>query len=250
LESVLDFIIFGVFGLITGSFLNVCIYRIPLNQSIIYPPSRCPGCQARLSPLELIPVFSYFLSGRRCRHCGKPIAFRHMIVEALTAFLFTWCFSVFGWTGETIAACVFASFMIVITFIDYDHQLILDRVLIWFALAGVLIRYYLGSPSIVDMGVAALTGGGLLLVIAMLSRGGMGGGDVKFSAVLGIWLGWPNILLALFLSFVSGGLAGAILLLFNLRGRKDMIPFGPFICLGASITLLYGRDILLWYFSR
>jgi leader peptidase (prepilin peptidase)/N-methyltransferase len=170
-------------------------------------------------------------------------------VESLTAFLFVWCFSVFGWTGETVSACVFASFMVVITFIDYDHQLILDKVLIWFALAGVLIRYYLGSPLLHDMGLASLVGGGLLFAIALLSRGGMGGGDVKFSFVLGIWLGWPDILLALFLSFIIGGLAGVILLVTGLRGRKDMIPFGPFICMGAFFSLLYGRDILAWYFG-
>ncbi|WP_066238725.1 prepilin peptidase [Anaerosporomusa subterranea] len=238
-----------LFGLLIGSFLNVCIYRIPLNQSIVYPPSHCPNCQTPLRPIDLIPVLSYFLSGRHCRYCGEVIASRYAIVESLTAFLFVWCFSVFGWTGETVSACVFVSFMVVITFIDYDHQLILDKVLIWFALAGVSIRYYLGSPSLLDMGLAALVGGGLLLIIAVLSRGGMGGGDVKFCFALGIWLGWPDILLALFLSFVIGGLAGVILLVFRLRGRKDMIPFGPFICLGAFLTLLYGRDILTWYFG-
>jgi leader peptidase (prepilin peptidase)/N-methyltransferase len=244
-----DYLIVGILGLCIGSFLNVCIYRIPLNQSIVYPPSHCPNCRTRLKPLDLIPVLSYFLSGRRCRYCGESIASRYAIVESLTAFLFVWCFSVFGWTGETVSACVFASFMVVITFIDYDHQLILDKVLIWFALAGVLIRYYLGSPLPLDMGLASLVGGGLLFAIALLSRGGMGGGDVKFSFVLGLWLGWPDILLALFLSFIIGGLAGVILLVTGLRGRKDMIPFGPFICMGAFFSLLYGRDILAWYFG-
>lgn len=236
-------------GLCIGSFLNVCIYRIPLGQSIIYPPSHCPKCQTQLKPLDLIPVISYFLSGRRCGYCGESISPRYAFVESLTAFLYVWCFSVFGWTWETMSACVFASFMVVIAFIDYDHQLILDKVLIWFALAGVSIRVYIGSPSPWDMGLAALVGGVLLLAIAVLSRGGMGGGDVKFSFVLGIWLGWPDNLLALFLSFVIGGLAGILLLVTGLRGRKDMIPFGPFICVGAFAALLYGEVIIAWYFG-
>ena len=238
-----------VIGLLFGSFLNVCIFRLPLDQSIFYPPSHCPNCQTRLKALDLIPVLSYFFSGCRCRYCGEYISPRYVIVESLTAFLFLWCLFAFGSVEETVSACVFAAFMVVITFIDYDHQLILDKVLIWFAVAGVSIRLYLGSPSIFDMGLATLVGGALLLLIAAVSRGGMGGGDVKFSFVLGIWLGWPNILLALFLSFLFGGIAGVVLLLTRLRGRKDMIPFGPFICIGAFVALLYGKDLLVWYFG-
>lgn len=234
-------------GLSIGSFLNVCIYRIPLGQSILYPPSHCPDCRSRLTLRELMPVVSYFLSNRRCRHCGIAISPRYAVVEFLTALLFVWCFFVFGWTGELAAACVFTAFILVIAIIDYDYQLILDKVLFGFLLTGLLIQLPLSLISLSDMGRAVLIGGGLMLLIAIISRG-MGDGDVKCSAVLGIWLGWPNILLALFLSFIIGGLAGAILLLTGLRDRKDRIPFGPFICTGAFITLLYGTRILDWYF--
>lgn len=243
------FLLLSLIGLCIGSFLTICINRLPLGQSIVSPPSHCPSCQTHLKPLDLIPILSYFLFGRTCRYCGKSISFRYAIVESLTAFLFLWCYFIFGGTGETVAACVFASFMVVIAFIDYDHQLILDKVLVWFALAGVLIRLYIGSPALLDMGLAALVSGGLLLLLAVLSCGGMGGGDIKFSFVLGVWLGWPDILLALFFSFVIAGLAGVLLLLTGLRGRKDMIPFGPFICSGAFFTMLYGKGILLWYFG-
>lgn len=242
-----EFLIIGMTGLITGSFLNVCIYRIPLSQSVVYPFSYCPHCRRCLKPVELIPLLSYVALGRRCRQCGGVIAFRYPLVELLTAVLFTICFSAFGWTGRTVAACMLASFMLVIAYIDFEHQLIFDNVLSWFSLTGIIAGVWLDSFSILNTGAAVVSGGGLLLLIAILSRGGIGDGDVKLGAALGCWLGWPDILLALFFAFILGGLVGSILLLFRLKGRKDTIPFGPFICLGAFVTFLYGSKLLFWY---
>ena len=115
--------------------------------------------------------------------------------------------------------------------------------------AGLGLGLWLGQPGFVDMLIGAGVGGGLLLVLAVISGGGMGGGDVKFAAALGFWLGWPGILLGLFIGFVAGGAISLLLLVTGLRGRKDFIPFGPFIALGAWIALLYGKNILAWYFS-
>lgn len=234
-------------GFAIGSFLNVCIYRLPIKESVVFPPSHCIICKKRLKPIDLVPVFSYISIKGRCRYCGSKVSLRYPIVEVLTAFLFILCFNVIGLSEELIKALTLTSFIIVITYIDYDHQLILDKVLIWLAGVGVVINLSLGSVSITDMLIAGLTGGGTMLIIALISRGGMGGGDIKFVAALGLWLGLKLTLLTLFLSFVLGGLGGAIVLLLKLKNRKDLIPFGPFIALGAFISMLYGNEIIIWY---
>ena len=239
-----------VFGLILGSFLNVCIYRLPQNQSIITPSSHCMTCNIRLKSWDLIPVISYLLSRGHCRYCGTAFSPRYAVVELLTATLFVWCFQIFGLSFLLVKAITLTSFLLVITFIDYDHQLILDKVLLWLSGAGVVINLWTNSMGIWDMLIASLLGGGLLLLIAVASQGGMGGGDIKFAAALGIWLGWQCLLLALLLSFVLGGIGSLSLLLFKLKSRKDFIPFGPFIALGALLSLLYGKEIITWYIEK
>lgn len=234
-------------GLLIGSFLNVCIYRLPQNQSIVTPPSHCTTCSTRLKPWDLIPVISYLLARGHCRYCNGTFSARYALVELLTASLFLWCLQAFGPSPELIQALIFTVFFIVITFIDYDHQLILDKVLLCLAGAGVVINLYLGSVAPLNMLIAGLLGGGLLLIIALVSGGGMGGGDIKFAATLGLCFGWQLLLLTLLLAFVLGGVGGALLLLLKLKNRKDFIPFGPFIALAALITLLYGNNIITWY---
>ena len=234
-------------GLIIGSFLNVCIYRLPQNQSIVTPPSRCMSCNTRLKPWDLIPVISYLFSRGHCRYCGTAFSSRYALVELLTASLFVWCLEVFGPSPELVKGLILTAFFIVITFIDYDHQLILDKVLLWLAGAGVVINLWLGSVGILDMLIAGLLGGGLLLIIALVSGGGMGGGDIKFAGALGLCFGWQYLLLTLLLAFILGGVGGAVLLISKIKGRKDFIPFGPFIALGALFSLLYGNNIITWY---
>jgi len=243
LFSVLLFIL----GLLIGSFLNLCIYRLPQNQSIITPPSHCMTCSTRLKPWDLIPIISYLLSRGQCRYCGTAFSPRYAMVELLTASLFVWCLEVFGPSPELVKGLILTAFFIVITFIDYDHQLILDKVLLWLAGAGVVINLWLGSVGILDMLIAGLLGGGLLLIIALVSGGGMGGGDIKFAGALGLCFGWQYLLLTLLLAFILGGVGGAVLLISKIKGRKDFIPFGPFIALGALFSLLYGNNIITWY---
>jgi len=169
------------------------------------------------------------------------------MVELLTASLFVWCLDVFGPSPELVKALILTAFFIVITFIDYDHQLILDKVLLWLAGVGVVINLWLGSVGILDMLIAGLLGGGLLLIIALVSGGGMGGGDIKFAGALGLCFGWQYLLLTLLLAFILGGVGGAVLLISKIKSRKDFIPFGPFIALGALFSLLYGNNIITWY---
>lgn len=242
----LDLIIF-VLGIIIGSFLNVCIYRLPQNQSIVNPPSHCLNCNTQLKVLDLIPILSYLLLHGKCRYCANPYSPRYAVVELITGFLFLWCFQIIGLGPELLKVLIFAAFLIVITFIDYDYQLIMDKILVWFAGAGAVINLYIGYPRISDMLFAALVGGALLLLIAVLTNGGMGGGDIKFVAALGFWLGVKLTLVMLFLTFVIGGCSGALLLIFKIKGRKDYIPFGPFIASGALISILYGIKIIWWY---
>lgn len=239
-----------ILGLLIGSFLNVCIYRLPQNQSIVTPPSHCMTCKTRLQPWNLIPVVSYLLSRGRCSYCGASFSSRYAIVELLTASLFVWCLQVFGFSLALLKPLILTAFFIVITVIDYDHQLILDKVLLCLSVTGVVINLWTGSIGALDMLIAGLIGGGLLLLIALCSGGGMGGGDIKFAAALGLCFGWQCLVLTLLLSFIFGGIGGLLLLALNVKKRKDYIPFGPFMALGALVTILYGHNIIIWYLGN
>ena len=236
-------------GLAVGSFLNVCIWRLPREESIIRPGSHCPVCSTALGARDLVPVLSWIFLRGKCRFCGAKISPRYPAVELLTGVLFVWCFLRFGLSPQLVSALVFSAFMVAITFIDLDHQIILDGMLALLAVCGLGLQLWTGAVGFVSMLIGVLVGGGLLLVIAVVSGGGMGGGDVKFAAALGFWLGWPGILLGLFLGFVLGGVISLLLIATGLRGRKDFIPFGPFIAIGAWIVLLYEKKILDWYFG-
>ncbi len=249
-------LVFFLFGLIIGSFLNVCIYRIPQNQSIAFPASRCSHCKTPLAVRDLIPVVSYLFLKGRCRYCHHSISKRYPLVELLTAFLFVLCYMVTGYHFESLGLILFTSFLLVITFIDIDHHLIFDKVLTWFALMGIAFNALhtyenlsgiLPLLSFLDMLTGVLIGGGSFLAIALISKGGMGGGDIKLAAALGLWLGWKLNLLALFLAFLFGGIGSGTLLALKIKGRKDPIPFGPFISAGAFISMLYGSVIIDWY---
>ncbi|SFL40238.1 prepilin peptidase [Pelosinus propionicus] len=240
-------IIVILLGFLIGSFLNVCICRLPYNQSIIIPSSHCSICGAHLKLWDLIPVISYLLLRGSCRYCKATFSSRYLLVEIITAILFSVCFQTYGLTCLFMKAIVLTAFLLIITFIDYDHQLILDKVLLWFSGAGIVINFLTNNLDFEDMLLSSLLGGGLLFIIALVSRGGMGDGDIKFAATLGIWLTWKCLLLVLLLSFVCGGIGGLLLVLFNFKSHKDFIPFGPCMALSAFVTMLYGSEIIIWY---
>ncbi|MGL5206574.1 MAG: prepilin peptidase, partial [Acidaminococcaceae bacterium] len=227
-----------VIGLVVGSFLNVCIYRLPEGKSIISPPSSCGNCGHRLYGLDMIPVLSYFLLGGKCRYCSTPYSPRYAFVELLTGFLFVLCGFYYLPGIELALVFLFAACLVVLTFVDFEHQIILDEVLIVMLAGGAAYVYFSHGDywdALYGMGVA----GGLMLLIFILSRGGMGAGDVKLSFVLGLWLGLKAAIVCLMLAFVLGGFIGVFLLATGIKQRKDPIPFGPFLCLGAVISLLY-----------
>lgn len=245
-------------GLAVGSFLNLCIYRLPADEPLVGQAAHCRACGARLGWTDLIPVVSYFLLHGRCRSCGAPFTARYALVELATGVLFAWCYAVFGPGAVLVKAIVLTSFLVVVTVIDCDHRLILDRVVVALAAAGIavnLVLYinigpgpfaaqFVSPPGMLGGG---LLGGVLMLIIALLPGSGMGGGDIKFAAALGLWFGWKLTVLMLLLSFVFGGVGAALLLLFRRKGKKDYMPYGPYIAAGAFVTLLYGPDIVAWY---
>lgn len=197
----------------------------------------------------MVPLWSYIFLRGRCRYCGVHIPARYVIIEVLTACLFLFCFMELGFTPKLFSLLIFVSFLIVISFIDIEHQLILDNVLIWFAGIGAAANVWMGVPGVADMIGAGALGGGLILLIAAASRGGMGDGDIKLAAVLGLWLGWEMTVLALVSAFAIGGIVALGVLLLKMKDRKDFIPFGPFLAVGAFISKMYGTHIIAWYLS-
>ncbi len=247
-----------IFGSIVGSFLNVCIYRIPRGESIIIPASHCPSCNAPIKIWDNIPILSYVMLGGRCRACKSRISLRYPLVEAMNALLYIallWRFRI-GW--HTLFYFALASALIVITFIDLDFQIIPDGI----TLPGILIGTIAGSLILPDpflrwslLGYkasvfGALTGFGLFYIVAVLSRGGMGGGDIKMMAMVGALMGWKSVLLTTFLGSLLGSVWGISLMVFKGKGRKTKIPFGPFLAAGAIITLFLGQEIFYWYLGR
>ncbi len=242
-----------IYGLIIGSFLNVCIYRIPRSESIAWPGSHCPRCNHSLKWYDNIPLFSFLSLGGKCRYCKAKISKQYPIVESLNAILYIIMYFRFGFTLDFLFYSLISSVLIVITFIDLQQMIIPDvLVVIILSLSTfykVLIYFMGGSPEIFSSIIGLIMAGGLFLAIVLLSRGGMGGGDVTLIASLGFILGWKKILFAIFLSFILGAIISVFLLAAKLKSRKDPIPFGPFIVLGFFITLLWGQAIIDWYLS-
>ena len=237
----------ALIGLAVGSFLNVCIYRIPVAESIVTPPSKCPSCDKRLKPTDLVPVLSYLFLRGRCRYCNTAISPRYALIEILTAALFILVTLKIG-VGFTLLKYLFAtSILIVVTFIDLDHFIIPDKIVIAGLTGGALLLPLTREFSVLNAlyGIAAASG--FLLFLNIVSRGGMGMGDVKFAAFIGIILGWPLSLVAILLACFVSGLTGIILIISGLKTRKDPIPFGPFLSAGTFICYLWGRELIDLY---
>jgi leader peptidase (prepilin peptidase)/N-methyltransferase len=232
-------------GLILGSFANVLIYRLPRDESIVWPGSRCPSCKAPIRPLDNIPILSFLALRGRCRHCGVRISWRYPIVEGLTGALVAAVWWAMPDALSRLAGVVFVFLLVVITFIDLDVQLILNRLTYPGTAAGLAFAFVAGRgiPAVASAAGAAA----LIVAIVVASRGGMGGGDVKLAAMIGAFLGWPGVAVALFAGFIIGGLIGITLLALRLRGRKDAIAFGPSLAAGALVGLFWGEAIARWY---
>ena len=247
--NILYGVIVFVFGLVIGSFLNVCIYRLPRGESIVSPGSHCPSCSHPLGLWDLIPLVSFIILGMKCRYCKKEISPRYFFVELGTGMMFLAVFARFFIYENNplvfISYLVLCSALIAITFIDLEHKIIPDKITYPVMIAGIFLSIFTRSffPSVIGL----FLGGGILLFIVVVSRGGMGGGDVKLAAMLGAFLGWKLVLLNLFLSFLLGGIVAVILLAMKIKGRKDYIPFGPYLAIAGIITVFWGSKILSLY---
>jgi len=237
----------GLFGLVLGSFLNVVIARVPAGTSIVHPGSACPGCSAPLVWYDNIPLLSFVALRGRCRACGMRISWRYPLVEAITAAVLVAAYAAFGLSAEFLIACVLLPALVAMTAIDLQHQMIPDAITLPGIPVGLLINVATARTSWVDSVIGILVGGGLFLVIILASRGGMGGGDLKLGAMLGAFLGWRALLVALFIAIVLGGVIGAVLLATGRRGRKDPIPFGPFLAVGGAMALFWGEQVFGWW---
>ncbi|WP_397539469.1 prepilin peptidase [Rummeliibacillus pycnus] len=240
-------VFFMIVGLVFGSFFNVVGVRVPKGESIVSPPSHCGGCKRRLTTIDLVPVLSYVFLGGKCRTCGEKIGFFHPLMELLTGILFTLAYLHFGFTPELAVALLFISLLVIITVSDIVYMLIPDKVLLPFAVVLSICRVFSSLDPWWDAIVGAFVGFGILFVIAFVSKGGMGGGDIKLFFVIGLVLGFKLTIVALFVSAVIGLVAGVVQLIWQKRGRKQPIPFGPWIAVGSVLTYFYGQEILEWY---
>jgi len=242
-------------GLSIGSFLNVCIYRLPKDISIVRPPSHCPSCQNPIKPWHNVPVISYLLLMGRCGYCGAPISLRYPLVEFLNGLLYLYIFHKFGVSPHTVFYMAFASALVVITFIDLDFQIIPDEITLPGMLLGLAAAMFiLPDPHNLSrlLGlkgslIGLLTGGTIFYVIALVSRGGMGGGDIKMMGLVGSVLGWQSVLLTIFVGSFFGSIYGLGLIVFKGAGRKSRVPFGPFLALGTLFSLFFARDAIALY---
>ena len=240
-----------VSGLCVGSFLNVCIYRLPRGGSLLHPRSRCPGCGYQLGWFDNIPVVSYLMLLGRCRRCKTRISLRYPIVELLTAAIFVMHYAVFGLTALLVVRLIFACALIVLFAIDLEHQLLPD-VITLSGLAAGLIFSLVFPPGLLDALLGVLAGGGVLWLIAeayfrFTGQEGMGGGDVKMLAMIGAFLGWKLVLVTLFVSSLTGSLIGLLLILSRKGGMKQALPYGTFLALGALFASLFGEATVNWY---
>lgn len=239
-------------GASIGSFLNVCIARIPEKKSIVSPPSSCPKCGQGIKFYDNIPLLSYILLRGRCRQCKTSISMRYPLVELLTAILSVLLMMRFGPSISYLIYFCLVSALLTITFIDLDHRIIPDVISLPFIPLGFLASFLLIQVTWLDSLLGILVGGGSLLLVAVIyekltGHEGMGGGDIKLLAMLGAFLGWEGVLFTIMASSLLGTIIGGGGMLISGKGRRFAIPFGPFLSLGAVLYMLWGNLLIGWY---
>ncbi len=250
-----------IFGAIVGSFLNVCIVRLPDKESVVSPPSHCPKCRAFIHFYDNIPLLSYLVLRGRCRSCGERISPRYFLVELLMASLAVGLYYEFGLGLAFVVSFVFVAALIVISFVDLAVRIVPDVISLPGIVAGLVFslvgRYIINDPfefvpSPISALLGVLVGGGFLLALAWAYEAftgveGMGGGDIKLLAMIGAFLGWPSIPVTLFFSSLGGSVIGLTAMLIKGVGRRYALPFAPFLCLGALLYLFFGKELMQFY---
>lgn len=242
----MDIFLVVIFGLVIGSFLNVCICRIANEESIAFPPSHCTNCGYELKAKDLIPVLSYIFLGGKCRSCKEKISIQYPIVEILNAILYIAIYLKFGFTLNLFKFCLFASLLIVIGFIDFKTKYVYNSTVVFGVVSGILfaVLEWMETKSIPWNYIAgAFIGFGIIYLIVILTRG-MGEGDIDIALICGLFLGIKGILVTLFLAIILGGIVTTIILIFKLKERKAEIAFGPYLAIGGIIACLYGSRLI------
>lgn len=242
-------VLFFIYGIVLGSFFNVVGLRVPKKESIVKPPSHCPKCKRRLTVVDLIPVFSYLFLRGKCHSCGTKISPIYVMTEFVTGMLFAFSYWYIGFSFELIVAILFVSLLMIIIVSDIAYMLIPDKVLLFFLPLLVVGRILSPLEPWWDSLLGAAVGFGILLFIAIVSKGGMGGGDIKLFFLLGYVLGTIHTLLTLFVASVIGMIIGIIMLKVRKQDRKTPLPFGPSIALAAIIVYFFGDAMIHWYWN-
>jgi leader peptidase (prepilin peptidase)/N-methyltransferase len=250
-------VVFSVLGLAVGSFLTVVTHRVPRRESVVRPRSRCPGCGTEIRSRDNVPVLSYLLLRGRCRTCGKPIGVRYPLTELVTGLLFAGAAAEFRHLATAAVMALFFAVMVTLAVIDLDLRIIPNRIVlpaipVFAALIGLAVL--IGDPlSLAQAGLGMLAFGGGLLVVALVVPGGMGMGDVKLAALIGLVLGalgMDHVAVAAAAAILAGGVGGILAMLFMGAGRKSAIPFGPYLALGAVASAFVANPVAHWYTSR
>lgn len=236
------------FGAIWGSFFNVCILRIPADQSVVTERSRCPQCLQSLRWYMNIPILSFLFLRAKCAYCAKPISWQYPIVELLSGLLFVWLFYRYSWSVRFVGYGIFCSLLLIISVIDLYHQIIPDELSLSGLVIGFVACFALKDITWIDSLLGILAGGGIFFAVAygyekFSGREGLGGGDIKLLAMIGAWLGVHSILLTIVLSSFLGAVVGVSLMLFKGKNFRMAIPFGPFLAVGALIYLFWGPQL-------
>ncbi len=266
MENYIIYTFIFLLGLAIGSFLNVVIYRLPKGEEIVIKPSHCMKCGERIKPYDLLPVISYIILRGKCRYCGEKFSIQYLLVELLTAISLVGIYFAFGWTSpaDTIAMMVLVSMFIAIFVIDVYHYIIPNEIIVFGLVSGVIFSILKGVnfnnlslfnwDVLKDSGLGLVVGISVFFLIVILGEWfmkaeAMGMGDVKLMGVVGLFLGFKLTVLSMFLAFIIGSIISIFLLVTKIKGRRDQIPFGPFIVLGSMVAAIWGTQILSWYFS-
>jgi len=251
--TILNVFVF-LFGAVVGSFLNVCIYRIPRSESIVFPASHCPECGNKIRAFDNIPIISYLLLRGKCRTCGSRISWQYPLVELLSALLTLVLFLKFHLSPTFFVLFLFCMALVVITFVDLEHQIIPDSISLPGIVVGFLSSFILPWLSWQNSLIGIVAGGGSLLLVAygyqlLTKKEGMGGGDIKLLAMMGAFLGWKSIPFIIFTSSLFGSVVGLTLMAIRKKDSQLPIPFGPFLAFGAILYIFYGRQLIQWYLA-
>ncbi len=251
------FIVF-VFGLIFGSFANVCIYRMPRNMSIVKPNSHCTNCNTFIKWYDNIPILSYILLKGKCRNCNSPISIKYPLVEFFCGILFLSMYYLYGFTFMLIPFCIFVFSLLVTTVIDFEFKIIPDEISFMLIIVGIATSFFnlsLGETiwqRVLGSFLGFLAGGGSLFVIAYIGKlifkqDAMGGGDIKIMAGIGAFVGWDKVLFAIFVASLFGSIVGIILIICKKIGRKQEMPFGPYLAIASYLTLFFSPQVVINY---